>query len=74
MTAQSTNVTPIRSAFAPILAAGRVLVNVVAATSHAARCAREAERLLAMSDSELAKLGLRRDQIVQYAFQPYMGA
>jgi hypothetical protein len=40
--------------------------------SDAARCAREAERLLAKSDEELARLGLRRDEVVRHAFARFM--
>ena len=68
----TTNASPIRSAFAPVLAAGRGLYGLLATTARAARCAREAERLFAMSDAELARLSLRRDQIVQHAFKAYV--
>jgi hypothetical protein len=72
MTAQTTNATPIRSAFAPVVALGRGLYGLFATTAAALRCAREAERLFGLSDAELAKLGLRRDEIVQHAFATYV--
>ena len=40
--------------------------------SNARRFALEAERLTALSDAELARLGLRRDQIVRYVFRNTM--
>ena len=72
MTAQSNTITPIRSALAPVLAAGRALYGVLVTASRAAQCAREAERLFGLSDAELARQGLRRDQIVQHAFKTYV--
>ncbi len=38
--------------------------------SRGARSAREAERLSAMSDEDLARLGIRRDEILYRAFGP----
>jgi hypothetical protein len=35
-------------------------------------CAREAERLSYLSDLELARLGIKRDQIFQHAFAPLL--
>jgi len=49
-------------------AIGKVLVD----TSTVARCAREAERLSALSDAELAGMGLTRDRVVQHAFRRYI--
>ena len=40
--------------------------------SPAARCAQEAERLFALSDAELAKLGLTRDRVIHHAFRQYL--
>jgi hypothetical protein len=40
--------------------------------ANARRSALEAERLTALSDAELARRGLRRDQIVQYVFRNTM--
>jgi hypothetical protein len=40
--------------------------------ANARRFALEAERLTALSDAELARRGLRRDQIVQYVFRNTM--
>lgn len=39
------------------------------ATSAAAACAREAGRLSAMTDEELAEVGIAREDIVQHAFR-----
>jgi hypothetical protein len=38
--------------------------------SHGIRCAREAQRLSALSDLDLARMGIRRDQIFERAFAP----
>jgi hypothetical protein len=38
-----------------------------------AQCAREAERLFALSDAELARLGLTRDRVIHHAFARYLG-
>ena len=35
------------------------------------RCAQEAAQLMKLSDEELARIGLKRDDIVQYAFRRY---
>lgn len=35
-------------------------------------CAREAERLSALSDAELARLGIRREGIFQHAFGRFL--
>lgn len=40
--------------------------------SPAARCAAEAERLFALSDGELASLGLTRDRVIHHAFRQYL--
>lgn len=40
--------------------------------SMARTCAMELGRLGKLSDAELAKLGLRRDEIVQHVFRNYM--
>ena len=74
MTVQTTTITttPVRAFFQRI----RTFLGGVAATmadaSHAARCGREAQRLLDMSDAELARRGLKRDQVVQHAFRSYL--
>jgi hypothetical protein len=44
----------------------------IASMSSAVACAREAERLMQMSDEELARRGLSRDGIVQHAFAKHM--
>ena len=40
--------------------------------SNARQCAAEVERLMALPDAELERRGLRRDEIVPYAFRNYM--
>jgi len=40
--------------------------------SNARRCAAEVERLMALPDTELARLGVKRDEIVSYAFRHHM--
>jgi hypothetical protein len=40
--------------------------------SNAHECSLEAQRLMALSDAELARHGLRRDQVVQHAFRRIM--
>jgi hypothetical protein len=47
---------------------GRVFDAVLEA-SPGMRCLREAERLSALPDSELARLGIARDDIVRHAFR-----
>jgi hypothetical protein len=38
----------------------------------ARRCGEEAQRLMALSDAQLARRGLKRDEIVSYAFRNHM--
>jgi len=40
--------------------------------SRLARAAREAQALYRLSDTELARRGLRRDQIAHHVFGPYL--
>jgi hypothetical protein len=47
-------------------------VKAISNASRGARCLREAERLSRLSDDELARRGLKRDQIVQHAFRSYL--
>ena len=71
MTVQTATITttPVRAFFQRI----RTFLGGVAATmadaSHAARCGQEAQWLLDMSDAELARRGLKRDQVVQLRVQ-----
>jgi hypothetical protein len=48
------------------------LVDLLAETSHLMRCAREAERLSQLSNAELGHLGVKRNEIVQYAFRGFL--
>jgi hypothetical protein len=40
--------------------------------SNARQCAAEVQRLMALSDAELERRGLKRNEIVTYAFRNYM--
>ena len=53
---------------AGLAAVGRFLSDL----SNARRCALEAERLMALSDAQLARRGLRRDEIVSHVFRNHM--
>lgn len=58
--------------FQPLAAAGRWFYGVLeglAKYSTGYKCAKEAARLSALSDEQLAKLGLERDEIVTFAFR-----
>ena len=58
-------------------AAHRVLGGILDALSGlaaATAAAREAERLLLLSDADLARRGLARDRVVQHAFRAYLDA
>lgn len=73
MTAQGTNTTRgdttlAGSVFAPSATMGRWLWNFAGTYSAGMRCAREVERLSALSDAELARRGLRREDIARHAF------
>lgn len=74
MAMQTTTTPPAHSAFAPLHATWLWLGEFVGGTVHALRCAREAERLSGMSDAQLARRGIKRDEIVRHAFRPYTGA
>lgn len=49
----------------------RILV-AIGERSGPARAARKAERLFALSEAELATLGLRREDVVEHAFKHYL--
>jgi hypothetical protein len=49
------------------------IVDALVAASAAGRCAHEVERLMAMSDAELARRGIKREDIVRHAFARYLG-
>lgn len=66
MSIQTTNA-PAGSVFdirAVLRAIGSFLISLTAA----ARMSHEIERLMSMSDSELSRLGLRREEIVRHVF------
>ncbi|WP_204115436.1 DUF1127 domain-containing protein [Shimia biformata] len=59
----------IKSALAaPFVAVGNFLVKLAEANSRV----QKVERLNAMSDDELKKIGLRREDIVRHVFRDYM--
>ena len=64
--------TPFRAIFQRAGAFLRGVARGIAETSDLARCARQAERLSALSDAELARRGIDRGQIIQHAFRRYM--
>ena len=58
--------------FQPLAALGRWFYGVLegmAKFSTGYRCAQEASRLHALTDEQLEKIGLERDEIVAYAFR-----
>lgn len=61
-----------RSVFDRLSAALSRFLATAADTSEAMRCAREAERLFALSDDELARRGLTRDAVISHAFARYL--
>lgn len=65
ITARPPVATRIRGALSRIL-------DVVEQTSRCTAGGREAERLLARSDGELARMGLRRDEVFRHAFSGYL--
>lgn len=61
---------PVRSLLDTISAALTRTVLAMAESSRAGKGAREYQRLSALSDAELARIGLRRDDIMRHAFGP----
>ena len=49
------------------------LLGVIAETSDLMRSSRNYERLSRLSDEELGRRGLRRDRLIEHAFQRYVG-
>jgi hypothetical protein len=47
-------------------------LGVLASASVAMACAREAERLMQLSEAELAANGLKREDVVRHAFARYL--
>ncbi len=72
MTANSNTARAARPLLAGLGDAIAGFIEAIARSSHAARCAEEAERLFALSDAELARRGLTRDRIIQHAFRAYL--
>ncbi len=72
MTVQTTFEPARRTIFARIGENVAALYRVVVDASAMAQCAREAERLLALSDEELERRGLTRDRVIPHAFARYM--
>lgn len=67
-----TTTAPARPLLASIYGHLRKIGALIANQSELMRCSREAERLFAMSDDQLARLGLTRDRIVHHAFGRYL--
>lgn len=61
------------SAFGRIRSGFAQVATAMAEKSQAMRCVREAERLSRLSNTELFRLGVRRDDIVRYAFSGHLG-
>lgn len=57
-----------RPIFARLAESLRGALDILAEASTGMACAREAERLFALSDEELALRGLTRDQVIPHAF------
>lgn len=68
----SANAEPRRSLSWP-RAALESIIRFMAETSQAMDCAREAERLSRLSDAELYRLGVKRDEVIQHAFRGFLG-
>lgn len=72
MTTQTTTQSAARAPFASL---GQKLLGILEILSNGSRlagAAKEAERLFSLSDAELARRGLKRDEIVQHVFGPYL--
>ena len=63
---------PCRTVFARIGAGFAAVGRFLCDLSNARRWAAEVERLMALPDAELERRGLRRDEIVSYAFRNHM--
>lgn len=63
--------TTIQTLFDKLRRAGEAAYGTLVEYSRGAACMREAQRLMAMSDAELAALGLRRDTIYGHAFRGF---
>jgi hypothetical protein len=61
-----------KTAFARIGAGSAAVMKFLCSLSNARHCAHEVERLMALSDDQLAQRGIKRDQIVQVAFRNYL--
>jgi hypothetical protein len=61
-----------RSVLSRIGDAVRAFCDILADSSTGMACAREADRLFALSDEELARLGLTRDRVINHAFRRYL--
>jgi hypothetical protein len=70
MTTQATTLSFTQRSVAAIGSALQRAFNLLERSSRGARAAAEAERLFAMTDAELARMGLRRSDILHHAFGP----
>jgi urease accessory protein len=73
MTTQTMTARPAHPILGRIRSAAIAVFETLAETSHAARCAREYQRLSEMSYAGLAERGLARERLVQDACGPYLG-
>ena len=62
-----------RNEFSWPRAALESIITFLSQTSQAMDCARDAERLLRLSDVELYRLGVKRDEVIQHAFRGFLG-
>ncbi len=62
-----------RNEFSAPRAALEGIITFLAQTSQAMACAREAERLSRLSDGELYRLGVKRDEVIPHAFRGFLG-
>lgn len=58
--------------FTSLRRAMRSFFGLVAQTRTGMACAEDARRLFQLSDLELARRGLKRDEIVERAFRPFL--
>ncbi len=70
MITQATTTTPPSNFFAAVKSKLSAIAKTLVNSSHLQRRAEQAQRFFAMSDEELARRGLRRDDIIRHVFGP----
>lgn len=70
MITQSTTTTPQRNVFSPLIDKLAVVAEILMKSSHLHRRAEEAQRFFALSDEDLARQGLKREDIMYRVFGP----